>query len=437
MHRRKKLLVAAILLALAMASGVQGAGRALPARVTIGLSSTPQASLTLFLPAGTVAAGPAGPLWQAETDTTLALSLSAEGVVVAGALNLGPGPLRFQSDQSLLGWGSRLYRGNLLVLPKAGGLQIANELALEDYLRGVLPAEVSPLWPAEVLKAQAVAARTYTIARLGYHRGVGYDLCASTHCQVYAGAGAEKPATDAAVTATEGQVITYGGRLISAYYHASSGGHTEDVESVWTGASPLAYLRGVPDPAESSPYEQWRVELDWGAAESAVAARYPEAGRLLAVNVLGRTAAGRALQVELVSERGTVKINGEGARTLFSLQSSLFDLQTEYGPVPVPSPDQLAYSPIYYALAPTAAALWYGVLGEDWQMAPVKLIFSGRGWGHGVGLSQWGAKALAEMGYTYVMILKYYYQGTEVEDWRPTQALPPGQGLGEVAADAG
>ena len=115
----------------------------------------------------------------------------------------------------------------------------------------------------------------------------------------------------------------------------------------------------------------------------------------------------------------------------------MFDLQTEYGPVPVPSPDQLVDTPIYYTLAPTAAALWYGVLGEDWQLVPVKLVFTGRGWGHGVGLSQWGAKALAELGYTYVMILKYYYQGTEVEDWRPPQALPPGQVNGEVAADAG
>ena len=247
----------------------------------------------------------------------------------------------------------------------------------------------------------------------------------------------KSPPTDAAVAATEGQVITYNGRLISAYYHAASGGHTEDVESVWTGAAPLAYLRGVPDPAEASPYEQWHVELDWGAAELAVTTRYPETGRLLAVNVLSKTAAGRAIQVELVGERGTVKINGETARGLFSLQSALFDLQTEYGPVPVASPEQIGNSPIYYTLAPTAAALWYGVLDKDWQFLPVKLIFTGRGWGHGVGLSQWGAKSLAEMGYTYVMILKYYYQGTEVEDWRPTQALPPGQGPGEAAADAG
>ena len=103
--------------------------------------------------------------------------------------------------------------------------------------------------------------------------------------------------------------------------------------------------------------------------------------------------------------------------------------------VGVPRPETLAETQIAHALAPTVASLWYGILSEDWILTPVRLAITGHGYGHGVGMSQWGAKALAELGYTYVMILKYYYQGTEVEDLRSPQVLPPDNpDNGEAAA---
>lgn len=425
----------AMMVAIAVGSASRaGAGVPLPETVAVGLAAA-QPNLTLRLPAGTVLSIPTGAAWQYEAECTLTCTVGPDGGVVAGATNYGRGPLRLTSANGLLGWGARLYRGALIVAATSRGLTLVNEIRLEDYLRGVVPVEVSADWPLEVLKAQAVAARTFAAGRLGYHRRDGYDLCATTDCQVYAGASAEKPATDQAVSATAGQVLVFGGRLASANYHSASGGHTEDVESVWPTATPVAYLRGVPDPAESSPYGRWRVEYDWASVEAAVAAKYPDLGRVLAIDVLSRTEAGRAAQVELTGEKGRKRITGEALRTLFSppLRSSLCELSTEYAPVPISRAEALAGASVPHVFAPSAASLWYPIQDEDWILAPVRLIVNGRGWGHGVGMSQWGAKSLAELGYTYTMILEYYYGGAKVEDRRPPQSAPPTPTNGEVA----
>ncbi|MGQ9779304.1 MAG: SpoIID/LytB domain-containing protein [Bacillota bacterium] len=412
-----------------MTKAIHASPRPLPERVLIGLA-TARPSLLLNLPAGTIISAPEGPRWQVETQTDLTLAGRADGHLVADETDLGPGPLRF-AGPDLLGWNGRVYRGEFIVVWRPEGLTLINEVGFEDYLRGVVAAEVNPAWPMEALKAQAVAARTFTLARLGSHSREGFNLCASVHCQLYLGAGVERPTTDAAVMETAGQVITFQGRLISAYYHAASGGHTEDVEAVWPASTPFAYLRGVPDPAEVSPYDEWRVELDWSAVQAAVAAKYPGVGRLVSLEVLRRTSAGRVLELELVGDRGRVKINGQEARSLLGLRSALFSLEVERGPVPRLRGEDFACLPVHPTPAPTILACSAVILSaEEWEILPVRLSIVGRGWGHGVGLSQWGAKGLAEQGYTYIDILKYYYQGTEVEDWRPLQALPPAPGDG-------
>lgn len=420
----------AMVLLLSLKSAAHASPSPLPERVSIGLA-TAKTSLTLNLPAGTAASGPAGMLWRAEADSIISLTSRADGHLAAGELDFGPGPVRF-AGPGLLGWNGRVYRGEFIVVRRPEGLTLINEVGLEDYLRGVVPAEVDPAWPMEALKAQAVAARTFTLARLGYHRREGFDLCASVDCQVYLGAGVEHPNTDLAVAETAGQVITFQGRRILAYFHAASGGHTEDVEAVWPTSTPFAYLRGVPDPAEVSPYNDWRVELDWSAVQAAVAARYPAVGRLLGLEVVRRTPAGRVLELALVGDRGKVRINGAAARHLFALRSALFFVEIERSPAPVIRPEEIARLPVHPTPAPMAIAFWERILSAgDWDLLPTRLRITGRGSGHGVGLSQWGAKGLAEQGYTYVSILKHYYQGTEVEDWRPPQVLPPAPGDGE------
>ncbi|HHV72515.1 MAG TPA: SpoIID/LytB domain-containing protein, partial [Clostridia bacterium] len=167
-----------------------------------------------------------------------------------------PGPfiitLQEENSNSFLSYQGKLYRGKLEVsLDKNGSLIVVNELPIEDYLCGVLPQEMLAWFPEEALKAQAVASRTYTYSNLNKHKNNNYNLCATTHCQVYGGAGVEDSRTNNAVYSTRGEVLTYNGTLISAFYHASSGGHTENSENVWSAALP--YLKGVVDYDQAFP----------------------------------------------------------------------------------------------------------------------------------------------------------------------------------------
>lgn len=403
-----------------LADAAAAPARALPGTISVGLASG-RSSLSLRLPAGSAVDGPGGRLMQVEAETALVLTKTG-GHITAGGADLGPGPLCVTPGEGFLYYGTRPYRGVFRIQAAGGGLTLIDEVGFEDYLRGVVPAEVDPAWPAEALKAQAVAARTYAAGRHGSHAREGYDICATVHCQVYGGAAVEAASTNRALDETRGEILTYQGRLISAYYHSASGGYTEDVESVWAGATPFAYLRGVPDPAESSPYGRWRTELSWEEVEKAVAAKYPALGRIQEIRAEGRTQAGRVRIVVLAGERGTARISGENFRALFSLgnakiRSTCFELRTEYAPAPAAPAEALGASQVLHTLAPSAGFLWLGVMDGGWVMIPVRLTVEGRGSGHGVGLSQWGAKALAELGYTYGMILKHYYQGVEIENW--------------------
>jgi len=403
----------------------------IPAFVRIGLAEG-QSSLTLILPAGTAAGTAQGTIWRVETATTLICTMGSDGSIVSGIFSYGPGPVRFDAPGGFLAWGLRRYRGDLVIKRGIKGLSLINEVSVEDYLRGVLPAEISPEWPPAALMAMAMAARTFTIDHLGVHQGEGYDLCSSVHCQVYAGVNLEAGTTNSAVIATEGKVMTYQGRAIAAFYHAASGGHTEDVNAVW-GTAPQKYLSGVPDPNEKSPYSQWETILTWPDLQDSVEKKYPQLGRLLSMSILERAGSGRIKTIELTGSLGRIKLGGETFRFLLGLRSSLVDLAVEYGLTPNLNPQDLAGAPIMQTLAPTAEAPWFGIFDAEWNLTPVRLIIEGRGWGHGVGMSQWGAKSLAEQGYTWDMILKYYYQGIEIEDWRSPRASPTVPAPGDAA----
>ena len=149
-----------------------------------------------------------------------------------------------------------LYRGSLLISASGSGLVAVNALDLEDYVRGVVSGESPSAWPTEALKAQAVAARTYAITT---HAGGGvFDQYADTRSQVYRGVSAETPSTDAAVQATTGQVVTFGGQPVTTYFFSTSGGETEDVENSFVGSQPKPWLKAVDDPFDSvSPKHRW------------------------------------------------------------------------------------------------------------------------------------------------------------------------------------
>ena len=277
-------------------------------------------------------------------------------------------PLRIYPDGYYVNYNSNYYRGYLEILPSGW---LINVLNMEEYLLSVVPSEMPVSYPLEALKAQAIASRTYALVNRGKHGE--FDLCNTTHCQVYKGMSVENERSTRAVMETLGEVITYNGQLIKAFFHSSSGGYTEDCKYVW--GEDLPYLKSVRDVDEL-------INDTW----SRVISINELTNKLNSVGInlsdsfsieLEKTNSGRVYTVYFKSDQGIYSLKGTTFRSLFNLPSTLFDME----------------------------------LGSYY------LFLSGRGNGHGVGLSQKGARFLAEKGYNYREILKYYYQGVEIVKW--------------------
>jgi len=207
---------------------------------------------------------------------------------------------------TIAGYGT--YRGALETVPtesQAGSLNVVNALALEQYVKGVMPNEVPPSWPVEELKAQAVAVRS--IALTGDVRGNGFDLYSDTRSQVYKGLESEYASTNAAVAATRGQVVMYGGKVAQTLYSACSGGHTESAVNVF--GSPVPYLVGVPDPFDSAcPLHEWTLKFS-GPEISAKLSSYLK-GRLKKVVVTKRGVSPRIIEAKLYGTGGVSTVTG-------------------------------------------------------------------------------------------------------------------------------
>lgn len=376
------------------------------------------------------------PLTCSEGEVSLAPG-PGDSVAVPG-LGWVPGPLTVRAapdDPSASGYvivGGHPYRGEFTVFARDGSLTVVNVLPLEDYLLGVVPREMPSSFPIEALKAQAVAARTYAlyVVASGAYAALGYDLVPTTACQVYGGVEAESgPATEA-VRATEGEVVTYDGQLIGAYFHSGSGGHTESAEYVWGSAVP--YLKGVPDFDQDSPHYNWTVTYTAEELSATLRDAGYDVGLLASVEGIGEPGpGGRYLERRLVGSRGEARLRSEKLRFALGLRSSSFEVVGEKARVaPVTAklePGEVtvvgAGGVTARASLETLAVVGAGLAcrpgaGEAWAVSaiaiPATFTFSGHGWGHGLGLSQWGARALALEGKTYRDILTYYYTGVTV-----------------------
>ncbi len=327
--------------------------------------------------------------------------------------------------------GGRPYRGELSVFAAGGRLTVVNIVPLEDYLLGVVPREMPHDFPLEALKAQAVAARTYALyARAsGAYAAQGFDLLPTTASQVYGGVLAERETTTRAVRETAGEILTYQGRPIGAFYHSTSGGHTESVEHVW--GYPTPYLKGVPDRDQESPHHTWTVTLTRAELTSRLASAGHDVGLVRSLIPVGRPGPGGRYLERLVSgTSGEVVLRSERVRSILGLRSALFDvhgkgermeailrrLGEEEGPVAVVG----AGSSVRLVegrdlLVVTGSDGSPRLLSGDWAVTreevPATFTFEGRGWGHGVGLSQWGARGMALEGRDYRDILTHYYTG--------------------------
>lgn len=264
------------------------------------------------------------------------------------------------------------FNGEIEVWKGKKGLYLINELPLEEYVEGVVKAESGPNWETEALKAQAVIVRTYVLSqKLGKDDGKRhFDVTSSVLHQVYKGRNADKKIADS-VRLTEGQILTYDGKPIEAFYHSTSSGRTELPEEAFGKSYP--YLRTVKSSCRLSPYCVWLRTIPLREIEQATGIK-----GIKDVKAASRTSTGRIKEVALITGSGNADIKATELRKLLGWKR-------------LPSTD-------------------FGVR-TDRDSA----VFEGKGYGHGVGLSQWGALEMAKDGKNYKEILSHYYPGSKLD----------------------
>jgi len=298
-------------------------------------------------------------------------------------------------------WGGKRYRGELVINATDSGLLVVNRLTMDDYLRGVVPLEIGNRTAAEVaaVQAQAVAARTYAYKHL--NDGRAFDMYSTVQDQVYGGVDAEKPQADTAIMTTADVVVLYNGQPITTPYHSTCGGSTAAVSEVWYNQSDEPYLRPVSDRipgsdhfyCDPSPRFSWTQSFD-GPGLRAVMERYlaaytnaPKAGvgRITDIREQGRTPSGRVAALTVQTDSGTYTLRGNDIR---------FVLRDPKGAI---------LNSTFFSFT------------RDTNSGEVSnLNVNGRGYGHGIGMCQWGAIGRARAGQNYRTILETYYPGTTV-----------------------
>lgn len=344
-----------------------------------------------------------GPPDRLAPGRTAVVRPSEGGVVLGSDGPVAPARRLLRLEPEEDGGGVRLngrsYRGAIdLYRVEGHGLVAVNQLPLEEYLLGVVPLEIGPREPseAEAVKAQAVAARTYAVRHLGRRDSLGFDVFGSVEDQVYGGRDAERPLVDRAVAATSGELLVWRGAPARAYYHSTGGGHTARVSDVWE-LDDAPYLQRVSDRrpgggdyCDISPRYAWEAAWTAGELEAAVAAGVERhygigapPGPVTGVRVTGRTEHGRVTGLE---------VRTEGGRWTLQKNDIRFFLRTPDGRI--------------------LGSTRFRVLASPPEAAGLRL--AGRGWGHGIGMCQWGAIGRARAGRSYREILAHYYPGTEL-----------------------
>jgi SpoIID/LytB domain protein len=299
-----------------------------------------------------------------------ASTASASTLVIDGA---GDGHGVGMSQEGALGYAehgwsysailAHYYTGTALGQAPAGAtvkVLIGNKvktLALESYVRGVVAAEMPASWPLAALEAQAVASRTYAItADAG---GTKFDVYSDTRSQVYLGKAAETAATNGAIAATAGQIVTYGGQPAITYYFASSGGHTEDVQNAFEGAAE-PWLVGVADPYDQGPLHSWTLSMSFASAAARL--RGLLKGSFRGIEVLQRGVSPRILSAEVLGSGGDTQVSGPELEGRLGLYSTWAYFSVKNGTSVAAEPDRSGQSPASGA-APTPAGPEGGAQG--------------------------------------------------------------------------
>lgn len=336
-------------------------------------------------------------------------------------------------EDEFLSYNGKEYRGALIIFRMDDSdLTVINFLDLEEYLYGVVPKEIATGHPLEALKAQAVAARTYTCTQLDKYKKWNFDLTYTTSDQAYGGVAAEKEDTTKAVDKTRGEIVTYKGEPITTFYFSTSSGYTESSENVWVEKIP--YLTAVEDKyqPENLSTSTWTATFTAGEIKEILANKSKKIGDLLGVNILKKTPSGSVLELEFKGTKDSYTVTKESTRLVFGtsdIKSQVYDIETDASVSVIDVDGNIAtktFSDVKVAVNKGSEALSskldkISIKGENKDIElptiPTKYILNGKGWGHGVGMSQNGAIGMAKEGFSYEEILKWYYTGVEIEEF--------------------
>lgn len=353
-----------------------------------------------------VARARAGDAWRVERQGGSLRGIRADGVPTVWKEGGLVARLVGEPDgrRALLTFNGRRYRGELLLVPGDSGIVVVNRVRMDDYLRGVVPLEIGTkaLGDSAAVQAQAITARSFAFSRLGGGSPARpYDLTAGVRDQIYGGADVEAPVSSAAILSTRGLVLMYGGKVVNAPYHSTCGGTTAEASEIWRSPGE-PFLRRVSDqiPGTSrsycdiSPRFRWTKTLEgpdlqaalvkYLATYTTVPGRAP--GVPQAVSIDGRTASGRVAALKIATDRGNYVLRGNDIRYVLRVPGSEILNSTAFS-------------------VETSA-------GRNGSLA--KLTLRGSGYGHGVGMCQWGAIGRARAGQDVRTILRTYYPGTTV-----------------------
>jgi stage II sporulation protein D len=310
-------------------------------------------------------------------DLKTTVTTYKSGILIAGkSLRSGRIVIKSEGLNPILIDG-RLFNGEINLIKKDNGsLLVINRIDLEDYVKGIMYNESSHYWPKEALRAQAVVSRSYAAYQMQENVSKDFDVTCDIYSQVYGGKTSERFRTNEAVDDTKGQVLTYNNKIIPAYFHATCGGHTEDASLLWN--IDIAPLKGVICVfCKDSPHLRWHNTLSLNEIEKKLTGAGYNIKNIQEINILGKDKSGRISQLNIVTPEKNIKISAKDFRNIIGpniIRSTNFQLNLVDGDA----------------------------------------VFQGLGWGHGVGLCQWGAYFMAKQGYNYKNILKYYYPGTDV-----------------------
>ncbi|NQS99788.1 MAG: SpoIID/LytB domain-containing protein [Candidatus Omnitrophica bacterium] len=272
----------------------------------------------------------------------------------------------------------RRFRGAVDIIRQADQTLIAiNRLSVEEYIRGVLYHEVAPWWPMDALKAQAIVARSFALyqAKVNVHKD--YDLVSTIYSQVYGGRTSERGRTTKAVRITDGEVLTYKNKIFPTFYHATCAGHTEAAKRLWK--INLPPLRGREcNFCERSPHFRWQKKIALRKIEEALGKKEIKVGLIESIQIVDRDVSGRVTELKISSTTGAVKVKGNQFRLAVGpniIRSTNFTLEIK---------KKTAY-------------------------------FTGYGWGHGVGMCQWGAFFMSKKRFNAEQILDYYYTEAKIK----------------------